>query len=41
MLVAVPRDYSPSVGHTLAAFTAASVIFCVNRKAGVAAFLQC
>lgn len=39
MLVAVPRDYSFPSGHTLAAFTAASVIFCVNRKAGVAAFL--
>lgn len=39
MLVAVPRDYSFPSGHTLAAFTAASVIFCVNRRAGVAAYL--
>ena len=39
MLVAVPHDYSFPSGHTLAAFTAASVIFCVNRRAGAAAFL--
>ena len=39
LLIARPHDYSFPSGHTLAAFTAASVIFCVNRRAGAAAFL--
>lgn len=39
LLIPVPSEYSFPSGHTLHGFTAATIIFLHNRKAGIAALL--
>ncbi len=38
MLIAVPGDYSFPSGHTLASFVAATILFHMHKKMGIAAF---
>ena len=39
MLVAVPKDFSFPSGHSMISFTAATVLFCYNKKLGIPALV--